>query len=174
MFKDVCICCQKQMTNKKECFEVSNSTMSGRYICRECAAEIGIHNFFSAGLHSKTSILKKYVKLHPERQDLLDSHNSDKKAMREEFKQELDKSMQHAGCKEKVQEKHTCLACGNIWYISEVDHLKNIYNASTGNAFTLNQIKNTDQCPKCGSSATKKENKKYWVDKKGNCVDMEK
>lgn len=173
MFKDTCICCQKALTEKKQCFEVSNSTMTGRYICRECAAEIGIKNFFSAGIHSKTSILKKYVKLHPERQDLIDKHSAAKKEMRDEFSKELNRSMQHAGCTEKVQEKYTCLSCQNVWYISDIDHVKNLYNFTRGNVYSMNQMKDVSRCPKCGSSASKKEKKKYWLDKNGNCVDAE-
>ena len=98
--QEECICCQKALVSRKECFEVSNSVMSGRFICKDCAAEIGINNFFSAGLHSKTSILKKYIKLHPEKQELLDSHNSAKKALKDEMQTEI---------KTKIAEKEKLL-----------------------------------------------------------------
>lgn len=179
MFKEKCFCCNAELTDKKQCFEVSSSTY-GRYICRECASEIGIKNFISAGIHSKTSLLKKYIKLHPEAQVNLDQHREAQAKQKAEFKAELqvalakaNKKVELSKCKEKTQEKYTCLSCQNIWYITDVDHVKNLFNASTGNVFTVNQLKDVSKCPKCGSKATKKEKKKYWVDKKGSCVDAE-
>ena len=174
-----CICCQKTLLNKKEYFEVSNSTTTGRLVCRECATEIGIKNFFSAGLHSKTSVLKKYVKLHPEKQDLLDKHNNEKKAVRDEilaeFSARAEKAKQQAEkakLTEKQEEKYTCTRCGEVWYVDDFDKIKNIYNATTSKS-TLSRVKNLSACPKCGSGATTHKTIKYWVDKKGNCVERE-
>lgn len=71
--KYICITCGKESDNKKEFFEVT-ANVGGRNICKSCAAELGIHNFFSAGIHTNTSLLKKYVKIHPEAQEKLDAH----------------------------------------------------------------------------------------------------
>ena len=181
--KEECICCQKLLTSKKECFEVSNSTTDGRFICKECAAEIGINNFFSAGLHSKTSILKKYIKIHPEKKALLDDHNNVKKAMKDEMKAELsasfnkwledsEKKAQRSKLKEKQEEKYTCSVCGEVWYINDFDKVKNIYNATTSKR-TLGQVRDFSACPKCGSGASTHKTVRYWADKNGNCVERE-
>lgn len=69
--KKQCITCGKESDNKKDFFELSGQT-GATTICRICAAEIGINNFFSAGFCSNTKALKKYVELHPEAQFRLD------------------------------------------------------------------------------------------------------
>lgn len=63
----ICITCGKQSHEGRDFFEMA-AGIGPRFICRECAAELGIKNFLSAGLHSNTQILKKYVKIHPEKQ----------------------------------------------------------------------------------------------------------
>ena len=57
-----CVTCGRESDNKKEYFELS-AKIGPRYICRECAAELGIKNFMSAGFNSNTGVLKKYVKI---------------------------------------------------------------------------------------------------------------
>lgn len=78
-----------------------------------------------------------------------------------------------AGCKEKQEEKYTCTVCGETWYASSMDYLKNIHNAARGATYNINQMKDISRCPKCGSGASTHRTVKYWVDKKGNCVDRE-
>ena len=55
-----CVTCGRESDNKKEYFELS-AKIGPRYICRECAAELGIKNFMSAGFNSNTGVLKKYL-----------------------------------------------------------------------------------------------------------------
>ena len=66
-----------------------------------------------------------------------------------------------------------CLKCGEVWYASAIDVLKNIHNATRGTTYNTNQVRDLSKCPKCGSGASKHKTVKYWVDKKGNCVDRE-
>ena len=67
-----CVTCGIESNNKKDYFELS-AKVGPRYICRECAAELGIKNFMSAGFNSNTGVLKKYVKIHPEAQPRLEA-----------------------------------------------------------------------------------------------------
>ena len=53
-----------------------------------------------------------------------------------------------------------------------MDKVRNVYNATT-NKYTLSHVRDFSQCPKCCSSASTHKTVKYWVDKKGNCVDIE-
>lgn len=78
-----------------------------------------------------------------------------------------------AGCKAKQEEKYTCTRCGTSWFSNNDDIIRNFANATNFNLFTMNQVKDLSRCPKCGSKATTRKKVKYWVDKKGNCVDME-
>ena len=87
--------------------------------------------------------------------------------------QERQIASKRAGCKEKTEEKYTCLKCGEVWYASAIDVLKNIHNATRGTTYNTNQVRDLSKCPKCGSGASKHKTVKYWVDKKGNCVDRE-
>lgn len=67
-----CITCGRESDNRKEFYELSG--VAGlRMLCKTCAAELGIKNFLTAGFHSNTKVLKKYVMLHPEAQSRLDS-----------------------------------------------------------------------------------------------------
>ena len=77
------------------------------------------------------------------------------------------------GCKKKEQKKCTCKSCGNIYYYSIDDEAINVANLFIGNFYTLNQIKDLKKCPKCGSRATEQKKVYFWIDKKGNCVDVE-
>ena len=51
-----CVTCGRESDNKKDYFELS-AKVGPRYICRECAAELGIKNFMSAGFNSNTGVL---------------------------------------------------------------------------------------------------------------------
>ena len=62
---------------------------------------------------------------------------------------------------------------GNIYYYSIDDEAINVANLFIGNFYTLNQIKDLKKCPKCGSRATEQKKVYFWIDKKGNCVDVE-
>ena len=53
------------------------------------------------------------------------------------------------------------------------DEAINVANLFIGNFYTLNQIKDLKKCPKCGSRATEQKKVYFWIDKKGNCVDVE-
>lgn len=182
-----CLTCGKQSREGRDFFEVSAS-IGPRDICRECAAELGFKNFFSAGIHSNTQILKKYVKLHPEKQYLLDEQMErvakNRQAIKQEFKDDAAhfrakrqaaaaEAAKHSGCKKQAQQKCTCKSCGNVYYYSSTDQKINVANALIGNYYTMNQVKDFRQCPKCGSRATEAKTVYFWVDKKGNCVDVE-
>ena len=179
--------CGKQSENRKDFFE-SGAQAGLRYICRDCAAEIGIKNFMSAGLHTNTQLLKKYVKIHPEKQYLLDEQLEQVGKYKENLKKEWNDDVaryrakrdekraiaaRHAGCKKQEQKKCTCKSCGNIYYYSATDQKINIANALIGTYYTMNQVKDFRQCPKCGSRAATAEKVYFWGDKKGNCVDVE-
>ena len=178
-----CLTCGKQSCERKDFFELSAST-GPRDICRECAAELGFKNFFSAGIHSNTQILKKYVKLHPEKQYLLDEQlervakykqdlKDDAAQIRAKRQAAAAEAAKHSGCKKQAQQKCTCKSCGNTYYYSSTDQKINVTNALIGNYYTMNQVKDFRQCPKCGSRATEAKTVYFWVDKKGNCVDVE-
>ena len=147
------------------------------WICKECGQLVGLTNFMSAGFCSKEKFLKKYVKVRPEAQELLDKCLREKEIMRTQMRNELSEmhtaAVKHSGCKEMKQEKYTCTSCSNVWYIDDADHIKNLYNAVNFNIFTANQLKDVTQCPKCGSRASTHKVVKYWIDKNGNCVDTE-
>jgi len=119
-------------------------------------------------------VLKKYVKLHPEAQSRLDQHLEIRKSkIKSEIKHLTVDAVKYSGCQKKKQTKCTCSSCGNVFYYTDSDVLKNAGNLMIGNIYTLNQVKNLSQCPKCGSVAVSKKDVFFWVDKKGNCVDIE-
>ena len=82
-----CVTCGRESDNKKDYFELS-AKVGPRYICRECAAELGIKNFMSAGFNSNTGVLKKYVKIHPEAQPRLDAQLERVEKYNADFKKE--------------------------------------------------------------------------------------
>ena len=79
----------------------------------------------------------------------------------------------HFGCRKQAQQKCTCKSCGNVYYYSSSDQKINVANALIGNYYTMNQVKDFRQCPKCGSRATGAKTVYFWVDKIGNCIDIE-
>ena len=182
-----CVTCGKESDNKKDYFELS-AKVGPRFICRECAAELGIKNFMSAGFNSNTGVLKKYVKIHPEAQPRLDAqlervgkYNADfkkevdtvKANVKQNFKESMEEATQHSSCKKQKQMKCVCASCQHIFYYGDYDKLKNLSNASYGSIYTLNQYKDLGQCPKCGSRAITKKDVYFWIDKNGSCVDVE-
>lgn len=178
-----CLICGKHNYEGKDFFELSAST-GPREICRDCAAELGIKNFMSAGFHSNTQVLKKYVKVHPEKQYLLDEQMEriakSKQGMKDEVAQIRAKrqaaaaeSSKYTGCKKQTQQKCTCKSCGNVYYYSSTDQKINVANALIGTYYTMNKVKDFRQCPKCGSRATEAKTVYFWIDKKGNCIDIE-
>ncbi len=182
-----CVTCGIESNNKKDYFELS-AKVGPRYICRECAAELGIKNFMSAGFNSNTGVLKKYVKIHPEAQPRLEAqlervakYNADfkkelgnvKSNIKQNFKEGMEEASRHSGCKKQKQTKCVCASCNHVFYYGNFDTLKNLQNAAYGSIYSLNKYKDLGQCPKCGSRAISKKEVYFWVDKKGNCVDVE-
>ena len=173
MFKEECFCCLCDIINKKDCYEAGDVVAGGKYYCKKCAMEIGVKNRFSAAFKSKLEVIRKYAAIHPEVDSVYNKYMLLVSKRNLINLKDAEKTMLRAKSKEKIQEKYTCVSCKNVWYVSEVDHVKNLYNATKGNFYTLNQLKNVSQCPKCGSCATRMEKKKYWLDKNGQCVDIE-
>ena len=175
------------VSDNKNYYELSGK-VTPKFICKECANELGIRNFLIAGFHTNTSILKKYVKIHPEAQPrieaLLESIEGKKAEKRKEtqkynddlknsIKEKFEKMNKRSGCKKEKQIKCVCISCQNIYYYGEYDKLKNFINTLNGSIYSVNQYKDLGQCPKCGSRAISKKDIYFWVDKKGNCVDVE-
>ena len=176
MLRYECLTCGKQSNDKKEYYEVG-ARVGIHTICKSCASELGYHNFFSVGLKNNTNLLKKYVKLHPEAQPRLERQlqwiKKENQELKEGFAKIVTDATKHSGCKKQEQTKCHCKSCGNTYFYSSIDSIKNIYNASVGNIYTINQLKDLSQCPKCGSRATEKKKVYFWVDKNNNCVDIE-
>ncbi len=89
----------------------------------------------------------------------------------------IEKERKHRGCKEIHETQYTCHRCSHQWYISSQDITLNLANSlnvlANGSVYSANKLKNFNQCPNCGSSATSKKSVKLWVDKKRNVVDFE-
>ena len=89
----------------------------------------------------------------------------------------IEKAKKHRGCKEIHEIQYTCHRCSHQWYISSQDITLNLANSlnvlANGSVYSANNLKNFNQCPNCGSSATSKKTVKLWVDKKRNVVDFE-
>lgn len=153
-----CVTCGRESDNKKEYFELS-AKVGPRYICRECAAELGIKNFMSAGFNSNTGVLKKYVKIHPEAQPRLEAqlervekYNADfkkelgnvKSNIKQNFKEGMEEASRHSGCKKQKQTKCVCASCNHVFYYGNFDTLKNLHNAAYGSIYSLNKYKDLD------------------------------
>lgn len=52
-----CLTCGKVTDSKKGFYEVTGR-VGLKYICKECASELGYNNFFSVGIHTNTDLLK--------------------------------------------------------------------------------------------------------------------
>lgn len=169
--KRECLTCGKISDSRKDFFELAGQT-GPRDICRSCAAELGINSFMSAGFKSNTSVLKKYVKIHPEAQIRLDQQLARINSYKADMKAELNELTKHSGCTKKKQTKCTCLSCKNTYYYGDYDVVKNVANAFHGSLYAANKVKDLDQCPKCGSRAISKKDVYFWIDKKGNCIDV--
>lgn len=61
----------------------------------------------------------------------------------------------------KFEDKYTCTKCGHVWYVNERDKKINTANVFAGSLYTLNQVRDFSQCPKCGSKASKHEKEMY-------------
>lgn len=86
---------------------------------------------------------------------------------------EIEKEKLHKGCKVKTEEQYRCSRCNNKWYVSNFEQLRTLANVLNGSVYSLNQVKEPNKCPKCGSVATSHKTVKIWIDKKGNAVDCE-
>lgn len=192
-----CLTCGKITDNKKEFYEVTGR-VGLKYICKECAAELGYNNFFSVGIHTNTDLLKKYVKIHPEAQERLDLHIQRKlesnsreieqikgygekiKGCIDKIKYDAEEKRKYKNCKKMQETEFTCKACGNIYYVSLMDDVKNFSLAAAGltslgnlgtSIYITNNLKDRNQCPKCGSTRTTHREIYFYVDKKGNLVE---
>lgn len=179
-----CITCNREIFG----FGTGYKLYGNYWVCKNCANLVGVNNMFHAGIMTRERFLKKYVKIKPEKNDFLKQCIKEKKkqkeaaqlARREKIekikKEEREKSLirqKRMGCKMKTQEKYQCTSCENIWYINDLDNVKNLYNITHFNCYTANNMKNVSQCPKCGSIASIHKTVKLWIDNKGNCVDVE-
>lgn len=192
-----CLTCGKITDNKKEFYEVTGR-VGLKYICKECAAELGYNNFFSVGIHTNTDLLKKYVKIHPEAQERLDLHIQRKlesnsreieqikgygekiKGCIDKIKSDAEEKRKYKNYKKMKETEFTCKACGNIYYVSLMDDVKNFSLAAAGltslgnlgtSIYITNNLKDRNQCPKCGSTRTTHREIYFYVDKKGNLVE---
>ena len=188
--KIVCLTCGMESEDKKKFFELTG-TLRPKFICKDCAAEIGINNFMRAGLTSNINALKKYAKIHPEAQvkleqlkkEYLEKSKEELQKSKEDFKKSIEdmaelknslaKKKQRSRLKKNQQTQCTCCSCGNVFYFGAFEVLKNVTNITNGSLYSLNQLKDFTQCPKCGSRAITKKEIAFWVDKDGNCVEIE-
>jgi hypothetical protein len=85
---------------------------------------------------------------------------------------ESDIEDEHEGCSKIMQKKCLCQSCGNIYYYSdeEISHVANVF---IGKFYTSSQMEDFRQCPRCGDFTTMHKNVCFWIDNKGNCVDVE-
>lgn len=189
-----CLTCGKITDNKKEFYEVTGR-VGLKYICKECAAELGYNNFFSVGIHTNTDLLKKYVKIHPEAQERLDLHIQRKlesnsreieqikgygekiKGCIDKIKSDAEEKRKYKNYKKMKETEFTCKACGNIYYFGLMDDIKNFSLITAdlcslgNNIYAANNVKYRNQCPKCGSTRTTHREIYFYVDKKGNLVE---
>ena len=114
-----CLTCGKKSDKTKGFYEVSGR-VGWRYICKECAKEVGINNFMQAGFHGNISLLKKYVIIHPEAQSRLEILEDE---LRQENK-ELIEGMKNIAknIKSKIEQK---IDCSNFTTDKLIDVVKN-------------------------------------------------
>ncbi len=176
--KKECVTCGIVSDIRRDFFTLAGSA-GNTDICKKCAAEIGITNFFKAGLTNNTKAIKKYVEIHPEAQGKLDNQKKILEKNKEEFKIELNEiktklveKANDASLEKKKEMKCTCVSCGKVYYYGDAEVLRNTVNALNFSIYSINQLKDLNRCPKCGSRAVKKEEVSFLVDKKGNFVKM--
>lgn len=153
---------------------------------------------FSVGIHTNTNLLKKYVKTHPEAQERLDLHIQGKleansreieqikgygdkiKGYIDKIKYDAEEKRKYKNCKKMQETEFTCKACGNIYYVSLMDDIENFSLAAAGlsslgnlgnSIYIASNLKDRNQCPKCGSTRTTNKVIYFYVDKKGNLVE---
>lgn len=150
--------------------------LKGAYACQECCDLVGIpkglKGAFKASTYDKVKFLKKYVEIKPEAKDLLDNAIVQKEHDKAEFRRELKDIAERSTWKERTETMYTCKMCGKKWFVGEEDIKMNLINALACSVYSVNQIKDFEKCPDCGSRASTKKKIKIWLDKHGNCVDI--
>lgn len=182
-----CICCDKQVQINIWGTPKAGQELFGHVVvCEDCAKllgfEKGLKGAFVATTYTQKRALEKYSELTGDTKNLnsyLEAQERIKNAKQElkekeknERRAEYQRQSKRIGCTEKKEEKYTCTKCNATWYSDDMDILKNVYNATTSR-LTLSQVKDLSQCRNCGSKASTHKTVRYWVDKKGNCVDRE-
>ena len=98
----------------------------------------------------------------------------------DKIKYDAEEKRKYKNCKKTKETEFTCKACGNIYYVSLMDDVKNFSLAAEGLAnlgnlgtsiYITNNLKDRNQCPKCGSTRTTHREIYFYVDKKGNLVE---
>ncbi len=186
-----CVGCGRMLDSKNDVFTVASPNITentslylSKYVCKECAAKIGITNFMSAGFITNIKVLKKlseYGSPYRERYEEFMQGKNERKAERKELAKEEKKNKAREKRLEELkkqyterhQDKYSCVSCGNQWFVGDEDYLKNFVNAIHFSLYSMNNVKEVDKCPSCGSRMIKKEQMTYWTDKKGNYVDLE-
>lgn len=194
-----CLTCGKTSNKRGDFYELTAPMGVGiNTICKSCAKEIGIDGVFKAGFTSNTKALEKYAAIHPEAQIRLDEHKQlynkakdDFKEQTKEFKKkasgevkgyikkkeaEYNEAHKHDNHKKVIQYKCTCTSCGKVFHYDNVDVVKGLANAVNGlngSLYAMNNIKNSNQCPNCNSSAVIRQKQILWFDKKGNFIEAE-
>lgn len=143
------------------------------YLVKNGAIE-KLHNIFIAGGVQHSSVKEQRI---IEKQEKKEKQKEEKKLQRklkgEQAIKNLELQRKRTGCKEMKEEKYTCTVCNAVWYSNDMDKVKNIHNAMNFSNYSVNQMRDISRCPKCGSKASTHKTVRYWVDKKGNCVDRE-
>lgn len=100
-----CLACGKTSNKTKGFYEVSGR-VGWRYICKECAKEVGVNNFIQAGFQGNISLLKKYVNIHPEAQYRLEILEKELKQEKQELLDGIKNIAQNI--KTKIEQKIDC------------------------------------------------------------------
>jgi hypothetical protein len=85
----------------------------------------------------------------------------------------IEEDTRYKGCRKIEQKKCTCDSCGNIYYYSSEVSKEDVSNILIGKFYTPSQLEDYNLCPRCGSLVTRQKNVCFWIDSKGNCVDVE-
>lgn len=126
--------------------------------------------------HSSTIAREKQQKLEQREQAKIARAVEHQKKQAERQKA-ADVERKRRGCKVVTEEQYTCLRCARKWYISRDEQLVSAVNAlnvlSNRSVYSANNLKQSNKCPQCGSTASTHKTVKIWVDRKGNAVDFE-